>query len=96
MPDQFTDQINRISKRLRQAAERQRAWVKDIEKLKEENQHLKEKEKEMLLEVRQLKEQVFLLKASAEPLKADDKKTFEEMINEYLYAIDKCIAKLKR
>lgn len=96
MPDQLSEQIQRIARKLRQAAEQQRQRVSALEKLQEENRLLKEKEKELLQEVRHLKEQVFLLKASAEPLNETDKKSFEEMINEYLYAIDKCIAKLKR
>lgn len=96
MPDQLTEQLQRISGKLRKAVEGHSARLKKIENLEKENNALKEREKELLIEIRQLKEQVFLLKASAEPLNPDDKREFEKMINEYLGAIDKCIAKLKR
>lgn len=96
MPDQISEQIQRISKKLKKAAEAYSARLKAIEKLEKENDSLREREKDLLMEIRQLKEQVFLLKASSEPLNEDDKKVFEKMINEYLSAIDKCIAKLKR
>ena len=96
MPDHLTEQLHRISGKLKKAAEEHHARQKKIEKLENERNEWIEREKELVSEIRDLKEQVFLLKASVEPLNPDDKREFEKMINEYLGAIDKCIAKLKR
>lgn len=96
MPDQVTEQIQRITAKLKKAAENYNARLRKIETLEKENQQLRLNEAALTSEIKSLREQVFLLKASSDPLNPDDKKTFEKMLHEYISAVDNCIAKLKR
>ncbi len=95
MAENLTNRLIEISGRLQTATTRYTDVAKQAEKLLAENKRLKEEKEKMQGEIRMLREEVFLLKASLDPMEDKDKKEFQKIINEYLKTIDKCISILK-
>lgn len=95
MAENLTNRLIEISGRLQTATTRYTDVTKQAEKLLAENKRLKEEREKMQGEIRMLREEVFLLKASLDPMEDKDKKEFQKIINEYLKTIDKCISILK-
>lgn len=95
MPDELTDRITAITVRLKSLAGRHKVMTEELESLRSENKILQDDKAELLDQVRQLEEQIFILKSSLAPLDEGSKKDFEKRINEYLRTINKCIALLK-
>ncbi|MBM3412809.1 MAG: hypothetical protein FJY19_05455 [Bacteroidetes bacterium] len=90
----FQHDLARIQQKLQQLVEQQ-------QKLRTENQTLKEKlsactqEKDTLAaQITQLHEQITVLKINTGSLENQDKKEMEKKINQYIREIDRCIAQL--
>lgn len=86
--------IKRLNDKLHQLIKRYAVLQKENNKLKNDLNalKLKEKEQEEQLELFALRNDV--LKASKGEMKEDEKKGFEKKINQYLKEVDKCIALL--
>ena len=64
--------------------------------IKNENENLKLREKELVTKIEILEQQVHILKASAGTLEGDERVRFEKNINQYIRNLDKCIAMLNK
>lgn len=95
MSDNLPARLTHLSNQLQQAADKHLTALRMLDQATEENQALSKQIQELSENIRLLKEENFLLKASLSPLNASDKKEFRTIINEYLRAIDKCINTLK-
>ncbi len=95
MSDEILRSISNISVKLQKLVANRRQLESELNRAREENKILTERQSALEEEVRQMKEQILLLRASANPLENDDKKEFQKILNEYIRNIDKCIALLK-
>lgn len=95
MSDEILRSISNISAKLQKLVANRRQLESELNRAREENKILTERQSALEEEVRQMKEQILLLRASANPLENDDKKEFQKILNEYIRNIDKCIALLK-
>lgn len=95
MSDEILRSISNISAKLQKLVANRRQLESELNRAREENKILIERQYALEEEVRQMKEQILLLRASANPLENDDKKEFQKILNEYIRNIDKCIALLK-
>ncbi|MBN9349923.1 MAG: hypothetical protein J0H55_04495 [Chitinophagaceae bacterium] len=95
MLDEVLTRIAGISSRIQKLTADYSMLENELQKTSRENLLLKEKQSSLEEEIRQMKEQIFILKASNAPLGDDDKKEFQKSLNEYLRTVDKCISLLK-
>lgn len=63
--------------------------------LRSENASLKETNKNLEEQIRQMEDELFILKSSLAPLDEESKKLFQSRLNQYLQTVNKCIAILK-
>lgn len=89
-----SEYIHSISAKLQLLIKRMDALKKENVALKENNEKLKQQQEELKQRVDELRQQQLILKASAAPLNADEKKEMLQKINAYLRNIDKCISLL--
>ena len=92
---QTEDQIKRVQDKLQQLLQQYQSLQKENNRLKAEIQEEKDKNKERLLQLDRLQQQVEILKSSKEEMSQEDKKNFEKRLNQYVKEIDKCITLLK-
>ena len=95
MPDKLIDQVAKITSAVKGFLGRYEVMSAELNRLDAENRELKAVKDRLESEIRQLEEQIFILKSSIEPLNEHDKKDFEKRINEYLRTVRKCIAILQ-
>lgn len=67
----------------------------EMAQLQSENTLLKTNNKNLEEQIRQMEDQLLILKSSVAPLDEESKKAFEGRLNQYLRTINKCIALLK-
>lgn len=95
MPDEVLTRISGLSLKIQKLVSEHHSLKKELQKAKQENILLREKCAQLEESLRQINEQVFILKASAAPLNEEDRKIFLKSLNEYLRTVDKCISLLK-
>jgi chromosome segregation ATPase len=89
---QFTSLNEKVQQLLKQYSRLQ----KENDRLKEELQHSRNKETEVLGRVDELQQQISILKLASRELSERDRKEFDKKINGYIREIDKCISFLSQ
>jgi uncharacterized coiled-coil DUF342 family protein len=89
---QFTSLNEKVQQLLKQYSRLQ----KENDRLKEELQHSRNKETEVLGRVDELQQQISILKLASGELSERDRKEFDKKINGYIREIDKCISFLSQ
>ncbi len=93
MPD-VEEHIKRINDKLQYFLKKYSLLQKENDKLKNELEAVKSKEKGKDEQLELLALRIDVLKVSKGEMKEDEKKSFEKKINQYLKEVDKCIALL--
>ncbi len=91
MPD-FDEHIKRITGKVEHLLKRYASLQKENDKLKDELNLIKLKEKEKDEQLKLLSLRIEVLKASKGEMNEEDKKSFEKKINQYLKEVEKCIS----
>lgn len=95
MPDELTERISDITGRLRKVVANYDRMSKELLMLRSENDQLKREQAGFQDEIRQLEDQIFILKSSINPLDDEGRQEFEKRLENYIRAIDQTIALLK-
>ena len=90
------EQFNSINEKLQALLKQHNRLKKENERLREELQVQKQREEETQHTVQQLHQQIAILKVASGDMNDKDKKDFERKINQYVREIDKCIAFLSQ
>jgi regulator of replication initiation timing len=88
------DQIERIRQKVQGLLRKQATLEKENEKLRAELDRRSSVEAELKQKVRQLEEQVNVVKLSSGKMDDASRKAFEKQLNQYIKEIDRCIAML--
>ena len=86
--------IKRINDKLQRVLKKYQQLQKDNTRQSKIIKELQEIKDNQIETIGQLQQQAAILKASAAPMNAVDKKAFEKHINQYVKEIDKCIGLL--
>lgn len=96
MPDSIDHHIKSIQPKLQLLLKKYALLEKENMHIKNENENFKSREKELILKIVTLEQQVNILKASTGTLDGNEKINFEKDINRYIRNLDKCIAMLNK
>ena len=87
-------QFTALTEKLQQLLQRHHRLQRENDKLREELEEAKKRERSVQGRVEELQQQVSILKLAAGEMSEADKKTFERKLNQYIKEIDRAIAYL--
>ncbi|MEO9004490.1 MAG: hypothetical protein ABI288_07125 [Ginsengibacter sp.] len=96
MPDSIDHHIKSIQPKLQLLLKKYALLEKENMHIKNENENYNSREKELMIKIITLEQQVNILKASTGTLDGNEKINFEKDINRYIRNLDKCIAMLNK
>jgi predicted nucleic acid-binding Zn-ribbon protein len=87
-------QFTALTEKLQQLLQRHHRLQRETDKLREELEEARKRERAVQGRVEDLQQQVSVLKLAAGEMSEADKKTFERKLNQYIKEIDRAIAYL--
>ena len=89
-------QFNNLNDKLQLLLKQYNRLQKENEKLKEELQEAKNRDRDMQLRLEEFQQQISILKLGSGEMNEKDRKDFERKIGQYIREIDKCISFLSQ